>query len=1515
MAEPGKRKVGKYEVIEELGRGAMGVVYKARDPFIGRMVALKTITPGLLDNPELLQRFYREAQAAGSLQHPNIVIIYDLGEAEGLPYIAMEFLEGQSLEKTIAAKPNMPLAQKLNVILQLSRGLDYAHKHGVVHRDIKPGNIIVMRDGTVKVVDFGIVRLSSTSMTSTGMVIGTVGYMSPEQAQGEHVDARSDLFSVGVVMYELFAYRKPFAGSNVAAVLIKIVTEEPPPLAEAAPQVPPQLCEIVHRCLHKNPAERFQSLEDLVLDLEPITRALQRDMVEELVKQGHELLEQKDFAQARDLLRHALKLDSSHGQAKTLMGKVNTELRRLEILPRIEKLLEAGQAMMQEGKFDEAGRKFEEALRLDTQHGPAKELLGAAQQEAARVLRVRQALADSEKALDRGDLTIAQAELNKVLELDASNAQVQQLISKVKDERAEREQRARLQEALRQARTHLIGQRYEECVSLLAGIEKEFRQEAEVQQLLQSAREGLEEQKRRQAIAVRLNEARNLLLDQKHEECVRSLEGAVKEFPDEAEFQRLLQNARESLEQQKRRRAIADRTSQARRLLLNQEYQKCVTLLENAVREFPEEAEFRHLLENARESLQEQQRRQTVNARTSEARKLLGQQKYEECVQLLEPAIQEFPDEENLKNLLESARQGWEQQKRHQTVAIKTDEARRLLGQQEFKKALAVIDEVLKAYPGETAVVKLRQLVLQEEQEFERQQKYQTERARLDELIQKKDYLSALALGEQMQKDFSDQTDITRLLASVRREKQALDRQQELTALAGSIQELFNAKKFDQAIQEAEKGLKKFRSEAALTDLLNKARQAKQEHEKRAELERRVRSIKGAIERGELTDALDLGRQTLTLAPDDTDVTQLLNIAQRETEAREKKRQRDDLLKTALFHMESKDFDQATLVLRNVAREFPFDDQVKTFLKAAETGHVPADAATLIGMPAAPAPAETVGAETQYVMQGPPATAAAPPSPTASTQPQPTPVVQPPPEVKMPPAPAPTVKPAPAPVVTPEVKAPPRPKPEAKPAAAPPVVAPPAEVAVPIWKKPAGMAAGGVLAVALLVGVYFTVSGGGESTTPVEPTVQQPQAVSQLPPAVTAEQQQQALLDEAQRLADARNYQGALAKLDEAQRIQGPLGTRIQQLRTAFNEEVTNEGLQRIRSEESQFFSEAEGHLQANRLDRAEQAFRRVLALPEGGRRRADAQRYLQEVLPRRRQEDNLFSQARSAAQQRNDESRLREADRLLGQVIALNGPRLLQAQQLQATVRQRLDQLGQEASGQQQVAALEGQIRQDLQRENFQAARQKLEQLRRLTDPSRMGGEIERAEQEKFNNLEGEFGRSRRDRNALQRLTTEFRKLEQSGGPLAGRAREYVSSRIPGALNDLEAPAPVPPAPVPTGRVSCTVRPMLRERYDRSVTAGSTMAQKLIDSGVVLTPATNCGLPDALIKATPDGSEISLRVQIDENGRVTGGQALGGDAALGQMVLQAAQRSWQFNPPRVNGIPVKTTATVMVKF
>ena len=217
MAAP--TKLGKYEIKGELGTGAMGVVYRAEDSRLGRPVALKVMSPSVASNPDLVKRFYREAQAAGQLHHPNIVIIHDIDEVDGIPFIAMEFLDGEDLDKVITAGKELPVTKKLDIIIQACKGLHHAHQRGIVHRDVKPGNIVLLNDGMVKIVDFGIAHLGATSMTQTGMVLGTVMYMSPEQIAGQRVDARADIFSIGVILFELLTYRTPFAGPDVPSVL------------------------------------------------------------------------------------------------------------------------------------------------------------------------------------------------------------------------------------------------------------------------------------------------------------------------------------------------------------------------------------------------------------------------------------------------------------------------------------------------------------------------------------------------------------------------------------------------------------------------------------------------------------------------------------------------------------------------------------------------------------------------------------------------------------------------------------------------------------------------------------------------------------------------------------------------------------------------------------------------------------------------------------------------------------------------------------------------------------------------------------------------------------------------------------------------------------------------------------------------------------------------------------------------------------------------------------------------
>ncbi len=269
----------RYQVIQKLGAGAFGTVYKAKDKVLGRMVAIKTIRLESLaaagaDLDEMLKRFKQEATTAAQLKHPNIVTIYDIGEADGLSYLAMECIEGAGLDKLIAAG-RLPIERAASLGAQVADALDFAHKHGVVHRDIKPANIMVEAGDRVKVTDFGIAKdtLSGEHLTMTGSLLGTPSYMSPEQARGGTIDGRSDLFALGCVLYEMIGGKKAFRGDSITALIFKIITEEPPSIRELDPKVPDEYVRILGKALTKSAEGRYQSGRELADDLLALTRA------------------------------------------------------------------------------------------------------------------------------------------------------------------------------------------------------------------------------------------------------------------------------------------------------------------------------------------------------------------------------------------------------------------------------------------------------------------------------------------------------------------------------------------------------------------------------------------------------------------------------------------------------------------------------------------------------------------------------------------------------------------------------------------------------------------------------------------------------------------------------------------------------------------------------------------------------------------------------------------------------------------------------------------------------------------------------------------------------------------------------------------------------------------------------------------------------------------------------------------------------------------------------------------
>ena len=282
-----KGRIGRYDIVRPIGKGAMGMVYLAHDTILERDVALKVMVSQIADDPELNQRFIREAKAVAKMHHPNVVNVFDLGHhTDGSPYIAMELLKGQDLQKAMRTPPPMSLDRKVGIIVQVLAGLAHAHQQGIVHRDIKPANVFINQDGTVKIMDFGVARLTSGSMTGTGNIVGTADYMSPEQVKGAKVDGRSDLFSVGCMLYELLTGRRPFHSENLMAIFYKITHEEPnfdlvPEGAEYDALMP-----ILKKSLAKELQDRHQTAYEFAVELREHLKAHATSATGEHVLEG-----------------------------------------------------------------------------------------------------------------------------------------------------------------------------------------------------------------------------------------------------------------------------------------------------------------------------------------------------------------------------------------------------------------------------------------------------------------------------------------------------------------------------------------------------------------------------------------------------------------------------------------------------------------------------------------------------------------------------------------------------------------------------------------------------------------------------------------------------------------------------------------------------------------------------------------------------------------------------------------------------------------------------------------------------------------------------------------------------------------------------------------------------------------------------------------------------------------------------------------------------------------------------
>jgi len=771
------KKIGKYEVMETLGKGGMGVVYKAVDPRIGRPVAIKMMTSGFAENADLLQRFYREAQSTGMLHHSNIVIVHDLGDVDGIPYLVMEYLEGEALDKMIAARRKIALVQKLDIVVQLLDGLQYAHERSIVHRDIKPANIMVLKDNTVKIVDFGIARLGDNSLTRTGQIVGTVNYMSPEQINNQVVDRRSDVFSAGVVLYELLTYTLPFAAPDTAGTLLKIISEPPPPLAPYLSD-PEELEEIVHRALAKDRDDRYQSAEDFSFDLSRAQEKLKRLLVSEQVEQARLHVQKQELPKAKEILQQVLRLESHHLEAKDLLAEVQKQLQHQHRSEQIRQLRAHAEEAFSRDAFAEALSSVDQALALEKFNPDMIELRSKIDRARQRKEKAEEALRKAEMAHQAGKLESAVQILQQALQNDPSDTAMKAMFSSLSNELAEHQHQQKVQTLLDQARQEISMRKFSQALDLLKEVQRLDPNAPEGAALLSLANAGREQERKRRELQQATSEIEDALSTDDYQRALSRADAALQQFPSDPGLLKLKTIAEKQREAGDRKRFIEDRSAAARKLLDGGRGDEALKVLEEAAQQMPGDPRLQSLLAIVRDTVERQAFETKKSKVIQEAKDSLRRKDYAGAVKLLENAKTQLESAAEIQELLAFAREEATQYARRQQIDAAVEEAQKSLRDGEYEQAVVLLRNKNEQFGDDELSILLAQA---ERQVQELNRKIDSAISRSKQLLQSHNPEAAVELLESCPKHFARSQEFVAALERARAE------QEKARALAGAL--------------------------------------------------------------------------------------------------------------------------------------------------------------------------------------------------------------------------------------------------------------------------------------------------------------------------------------------------------------------------------------------------------------------------------------------------------------------------------------------------------------------------------------------------------------------------------------------------------------------------------------------------------------------------------------------------------------------------------------------------------
>jgi serine/threonine-protein kinase len=656
VSAPNIKRIGKYEVIDLLGRGGMGLVYRAFDRQLNREVAIKTVTEGFTGDQEMLKRFYQEAAKTGALKHPNIVTVYDLGEQDGFPYIVMEYLSGDPLDRLIQSGKSQPLAFKLKIVEQVCYALGYAHRNDVIHRDIKPANAIVQSDGVVKLLDFGIARQEKTEshLTRTGHVIGTLQYMAPERLRNASFDGRSDIFSVGVLMFQLLTGQLPFTGDY--SIVQKILTEKHPLLSLYIEKYPPALDAILDRALAKSPDDRYSTADEMAGEIGAVEQELRKEQVTEWIQRAEKFVQVEEFTSARDILLQVLKVDHQHTTARQMIAQVQQNLNLRARAEQIRQLRAQGEEASADKRYEDAIHCLEEACGLDPSSSELADLLESVRQKKRRREMIDGYLREADTARERGDLDAANAVIAKALEVDRDDSRVRAAhvtLARLIEEAA---RQAKTRRFLESARKELGARHFTAAMEALAEVEMVDPANPELISLQTAARQGREQEQRRRIVEQLQNEVSVASTVEELTRAAQLVDQGLERIPNEPALIKLKGHLARKLREEEIRRRV-DEVSMRCRSLIETSPEEALKLVHQLLHEAPGNERLLALQSTVVGHISERTQEQARSQYLQKAHEALSSGKYTEALRLLEACQKEGIFSPEIAELMDFARQ------------------------------------------------------------------------------------------------------------------------------------------------------------------------------------------------------------------------------------------------------------------------------------------------------------------------------------------------------------------------------------------------------------------------------------------------------------------------------------------------------------------------------------------------------------------------------------------------------------------------------------------------------------------------------------------------------------------------------------------------------------------------------------------------------------------------------------------------------------------------------------------